>query len=56
MVVSQPIDNAKANVRLVTAEPSAYASQPSASIPKPGSSLRFDPVKAAAQDAARNVR
>ena len=52
---SRSIDDVKANLYLVAAEPAAHASQPSTSIPKPESSIMFDPVKAAAQDAARGA-
>ena len=53
---SQLIDNMKANLYLVAAEPTLHASQPPATTPKPGSSIKFDPVRAAAQDAARDVK
>ena len=53
---SRSIDDMKANLYLAAAELAAYASQPPASTPKPGSSIRFDPVKSAAQDAARDSK
>ena len=45
---TQLIDDMKANLYLVATEPAAHAIQPLA-----GSSIRFDPVKSAAKDAAR---
>ena len=53
---SQLIDNKKADFHLVATEPTLYTSQPPATTPKLGSSIKFDPVRAAAQDAARDVK